>query len=127
MFGAGGINECPASSVRIETEAACRTAAAAAGKSVYEGFLDPFVVSYDWIPRGCYFVNSNNYVYFNIHPVGGAGQPSYRLLCAAVTTGAPPPHADARVRATLSQCALSVLLTATRIGVLGYAFATDYN
>jgi hypothetical protein len=99
VSGAAGSNECPAGSVRIETGAACRTAAAAAGKTVYEGFLDPFVVSYDYLPRGCYFVASINHVYFNTHPVGGAGQSNFRLLCAAVTTGAPPPHADAHARA----------------------------
>ncbi len=99
MSGAGGSNECPPGSLRIETEAACRTAAAAAGKPVAEVFGNKFVVSYDWLPRGCYFVNSNNHAYFNTHPVGGAGQPNFRLLCAAVTSGAPPPHADARPRA----------------------------
>ncbi len=84
VFGDEGSNECPAGSVRIETEAACRTAATAAGKTPSSYFVetDP-----DY-PRGCYA--STNYAYFNIDAVG-AGQFSSRLLCAALaaTTGAP--------------------------------------
>ncbi len=92
MSGAAGSNACPAGSVRIETEAACRTAVAAAGKTVpSSGFVetDPFY------PRGCYHT-TGNYAFLNTHTVG-AGY-SLQLLCAAlVTTGAPPPNAaDAR-------------------------------
>ena len=89
MSGAAGSNECPAGSVRIEAEAACRTAAAAAGKTVPSVFVqtDPYV------PRGCYYASDsnsvyNNYAYFNPHPVG-AGDSIYRLLCV-ITAGAPP-------------------------------------
>ncbi len=88
VSGAAGSNECPAGSARIETEAACRTAAAAAewGKTVGSGFVetDP---NY---PRGCYF--TSNTAYFNTDAVG-TGNSDAQLLCAAVsTTGAPPPH-----------------------------------
>ncbi len=50
VSGAAGSNECPAGSTRIEAEAACRIAAAAAGKTVPSSFVetDPTY------PRGCY-------------------------------------------------------------------------
>jgi hypothetical protein len=94
-------NVCPAGSVRIETEAACRTAVAAAGKRIDSSF----VVTDSGYPRGCFNTGcdpvdpSCNYAYFNAHPLG-AVPTSYgqRLLCAAVTTGAPP-RACARVDA----------------------------
>ncbi len=86
VSGAAGSNECPAGSVRIETEAACRTAAAAAGKTFAS------VVTLSTAPRGCYYVTSSNNAYFNTHAVG-AGVSSRQLLCAALdTTGAPPPN-----------------------------------
>ena len=91
VFGAAGKNECPAGSVRIETEAACRTAAAAAGKTFFPVQTDPAY------PRGCYHRTSWNDAYFNTHAVG-AGSPNYRLLCAAITTGAPPLHQVAHAR-----------------------------
>jgi hypothetical protein len=88
VFGAAGSNECPAGSVRIETEAACRAAAAAAGKTVDSAFVETEPA----YPRGCYnyIFAADDTVYFNTHAVG-AGGASSRLLCAAaVTTGAPP-------------------------------------
>ncbi len=84
MSGAAGSNECPAGSVRIETEAACRTAAAAAGKTTGDSY---FVRTDYSSPRGCYY-DTYNYASFNTHAVG-AGYSSHQLLCAAVTTGAP--------------------------------------
>jgi hypothetical protein len=95
VSGAAGSNECPAGSVRIETEAACRTAAAAAGKTAgAEGF--PFVETDAAYPRGCYY--GTNDAYFNTHAVG-AGYSGTQLLCAALATGAPLTRrcADARV------------------------------
>ncbi len=84
VSGAAGSNACPAGSVRIETEAACRTAAAAAGKT-----FGSTSVEADY-PRGCYIWTDDNKAYFNPDAVG-AGAPDARLLCAAVaTTGAPP-------------------------------------
>ncbi len=80
VSGAAGSNECPAGSVRIEAEAACRTAAAAAGKSFQ------YVQTGSGDPRGCYYTGRNN-AYFNLHAVG-AGFPGTQLLCAAITTGA---------------------------------------
>jgi hypothetical protein len=93
VSGAWNSNECPAGSERIETEAACRTAAAAAGKTAGA----PFGGTYPGYPRGCYLYYYNGYAYFNAHVVG-AGEASSRLLCAAVTgpTGAPPPRRCAR-------------------------------
>jgi hypothetical protein len=82
VSGDVGSNECPAGSARIATEAACRTAAAAAGKT-FAG-----VEAEATYPRGCYYTTNYNYVYFNIHAVG-AGNPIRQLLCAATVTGAP--------------------------------------
>jgi hypothetical protein len=78
-----GSNECPADSVRIEAEAACRTAAAAAGKTPYQAFVE---TDAGW-PRGCYYTTSNT-AYFNTHLVG-AGLARAQLLCAVVSAGAP--------------------------------------
>jgi hypothetical protein len=85
-------NECPAGSVRIATEAACRTAAAAAGKSFSA------VATMSERPRGCFYYteyNGGNNAFFNADAVG-AGDYFSRLLCAALTTGAPL-HAPTRV------------------------------
>ena len=73
--------------MRIETEAACRTAAAAAGKT-FAGVETVLT----W-PRGCLYPIDTYGVNFNRNAVG-AGHSCYRLLCAAVvsTTGAPPPN-----------------------------------
>ncbi len=85
VSGAVNSNECPAGSVRIETEAACRTAVAAAGKTPMPGSpWTNFVISDPDRPRGCYY-SSLNYAFFNTHAVG-AGHPYAQLLCAA---GAP--------------------------------------
>ncbi len=84
VFGPFFGNECPAGSVRIEAEAACRAAVAAAGKTPGSNFVetDPE------FPRGCYYTRTYNYAYFNTHAVG-AGDSDSQLLCAALTTGAP--------------------------------------
>ena len=87
VSGAAGSNECPAGSVRIETEAACRTAAAAAGKDVDPSF---FAGTFPNAPRGCYYVTCINSAYFNPHAVG-AGDINAQLLCATATAGALPP------------------------------------
>ena len=91
VSGASGSNACPAGSARIETEAACRTAAAAAGMT-----FGVVVTDYS-SPRGCYYSTGFNAAYFNAHAVGG-GNSYYQPLCAAVTTGAPLTRrcADAR-------------------------------
>jgi hypothetical protein len=83
VAGAAGSNECPAGSVRIETEAACRTAATAAGKTPSPTFM----LSDSYAPRGCFYSIYTNYAFFNAHAVG-AGNSAHQLLCAAVT-GAP--------------------------------------
>jgi len=78
--------------VRIETEAACRTAAGAAGKAVGWKFLKTNAT----YPSGCYY-DWFNMAYFNTDPVGGSSL-SYTLLCAAVTTtGAPDRCARTRI------------------------------
>ncbi len=85
VSGAAGSNACPAGSVRIETEAACRTAAAAAGKTPSTSTSYPFVQTASYTPRGCYYDTSTNDAWFNTHAVG-AGWPSHQPLC---TAGAP--------------------------------------
>jgi hypothetical protein len=95
VSGDAGSNACPAGSARIATEAACRTAAAAAGKTPGSTFVDTRPDH----PQGCYYRTDSNYAYFNDHAVG-AGRSTDQLLCAAlVTTGAPLTRrcADARV------------------------------
>jgi hypothetical protein len=89
MSGPWRSNECPAGSERIVTEAACRTAGAAAGKT-FGG-----TVTYAIYPRGCFYCIDS--AYFNRDAVG-AGDASSRLLCAAVTTGAPPRPPPMRAR-----------------------------
>jgi hypothetical protein len=96
VSGADGSNDCPLGSGRIETEAACRTAAAAAGKSV------PSVNNNDWDPRGCFYYNYE--AYFNKHRVG-AGLSGRQLLC---TTGARD-SLTARVRTGYSKGTRRVL------------------
>jgi hypothetical protein len=83
VSGAAGSNECPAGSVRIETEAACHTAAAAAGKNV------PIVETWTDYPRGCFHETRSNVAYFNTLVVG-AGNPNAQLLCAALATAGAP-------------------------------------
>ena len=95
MSGAVGSNECPAGSVRIETAAACRTAATATGKTPSSSFVE----TYSYVPRGCYSSTSTNAVFFNTDPVG-AGYSAAKLLCATATrpTGAlPGTHAQTRM------------------------------
>jgi hypothetical protein len=77
VSGAAGSNACPAGSARIEAEAACRTAAAAAGKTIPWLIFVGTDAAY---PRGCYY-NTGNYAYFNTHAVG-AGDSDTQLLCA---------------------------------------------
>ncbi len=102
VSGAAGSNACPVGSVRIVTEAACRTAAAAAGKTPGS----TFVWTDSTYPRGCYYDTINNYAYLNMHAVG-AGSSGRQLLCAAVTTGAPL-HAPTRRRACASRYSRAV-------------------
>ncbi len=86
VSGAVGSNACPAGSVRIESEAACRTAAAAEGKTAGS----PFVEAVSDYPPGCYYSTSGT-AYFNTHAVGAA-KSGYKLLCATLaSTGAPSP------------------------------------
>jgi hypothetical protein len=87
-----GSNECPAGSARIEAEAECLTAAAAAGKTPWSTFVETNA----YAPRGCYY-DSYNDANLNAHAVG-AGNLNAQLLCAAATTGALPPRPPVRVR-----------------------------
>ncbi len=90
ISGAAGSNACPAGSTRIVTEAACRTAAAAASKTPTPL---SFMRTEPDLPRGCYY--ATDYAFFNAHAVG-AGNSNAQLLCATATSGAPPPSMRAR-------------------------------
>ena len=81
VSGAAGSNECPAGSVRIEAEAACRAAATATGKTAGS----PFGVTSPIPPRGCYYSTITNRAFLNADAVG-AGHPNARLLCAGAPT-----------------------------------------
>ncbi len=83
-LGADGSNACPAGSVRIETELACRIAAAATNMIPGSSFVGTWSV----YPRGCYYNTYYDNAYFNTDPVG-AGNSRGQLLCARSTTGAP--------------------------------------
>jgi hypothetical protein len=110
VSGAAGSNECPAGSVRIETGAACRAAAAAAGKTPSETFAG----HYPTFPRGCFYYSSSDTAFFNTHE-DGDGDYDFQLLCAAVvTTGARPPHPCARACA-LGACRGIACVRACRI------------
>ena len=85
VSGAAGSNACPAGSARIETEAACRTAVAAAGKTVGSYFVE----TTSTYPKGCYYLTSSNKAYFNTHAVG-AGNSYTQPLCAALATAGAP-------------------------------------
>ncbi len=84
VSGAAGSNACPAGYFRIETEAACQTAAAAAGMTV----PSDFVGTWSYYPRGCYHWTRSNYAYFNTHAVGAGF--FLRLLCAATANAGAP-------------------------------------
>ncbi len=96
VSGAAGSNECPAGSARIEAEAACRTAVAAAGKRLFEA---TFMQTDSRFPRGCYYATTTSTAWFNKVAVGAGGS-NLALLCAALATGAPLTRrcANARVR-----------------------------
>ncbi len=81
VSGAVGSNECPAGSVRIETEPACRAASAAAGKTPSTLTSYPFVETFSTTPRGCVYSTTTNTAWFNTHAVG-AGYSGFQLLCA---------------------------------------------
>jgi hypothetical protein len=120
ISGAIDSNACPAGSVRIEDEAACRTAAAAAGKPVPSLY---FVQTFSAYPRGCYYVTTTNNAYFNAHAVG-AGSSRYQLLCAAVTTGALPPRLRfGRACAPMRDCCDGMGNSGLHVGRIGYEFS----
>ena len=108
MSGSAGRNECPAGSSRIETEAVCRAAVAATGKTLGS----PFVDSNPDFPRGCYLMTND--AFFNQHVPGGSDSGS-RLLCSVVSAvvtapeSVPPPArrtlVDPRTRMRTWVCA----------------------
>ncbi len=118
VSGAVWSNECPAGSVRIETEAACRTAAAAAGKTPTSF---SFMRTDPEFPRGCFY--NNNFAYFNAHAVGAVA-PDARLLCAAATTGALPPRLRfGRARTLMRDCCDGMGSRGMHVGRIGHEFS----
>ncbi len=105
MPGAAGSNECPAGSVRIETQAACRAAAAAAGKTPHSF---SFVETNSGWPRGCYYNTNSNDAYFNTHAVG-AGMSGSHLLCAALASTGAPQTGACQQRHSARVCAYMVV------------------
>ncbi len=85
MWAVAGSNECPAGSVRIETNSACSEAGYDIGIPTEMSWTSPDM------PRGCFYYINNKVMWFNDHAVG-TGNSGHQLLCAAVTTGAPLPR-----------------------------------
>jgi hypothetical protein len=89
VFGTAGSNDCPAGSVRIIDETACRNAAVAAGKTAALGFVETNSI----YPKGCYYDSITDAAALNNHATG-ASNPRTLLLCCdgctAAPTGAPP-------------------------------------
>ena len=81
-WGEDGSNQCPASYYAIDTEAACESAAAAAGKAYIGSETDP---SY---PSGCFFYQDDDGFCFNAAAVG-AGYPGTQLLCSGAARSRP--------------------------------------
>jgi hypothetical protein len=76
-FGASDTNSCPPASSKIDTEAACESAAAAVGLTYGGSETLPFS------PTGCFLNVAAHRIIFNRHPAGAPGaftQP----LCAGV-------------------------------------------
>ncbi len=79
VVGTNG-NDCPAGYARIETEPACRTAAAALGDT-FDGSIQDA-----GIPRGCFLdLNDNDLIFFNTHIVGRLD-----VAMPVICIGAPP-------------------------------------
>ena len=74
--GDGG-NQCPTSYYRIVNEAACESAAAAAGELYYG------TDSAAYYPSGCVYLQGDA-VYLNTHPTG-SGSSGAQLLCSGAT------------------------------------------
>ena len=68
-------NTCPEGSARIETEAACQTAASAMGLAYGSSSLGD-----RGYPKGCFVYNGDGKAYFNPHRDGG-GDLQRRPLC----------------------------------------------
>ncbi len=82
-WGEDGSNRCPASYYAIDTEAACESAATAAGKAYRGSVTDP---SY---PSGCFFTRGdNNALTLNADAVG-TGEPGTQLLCSGAARVSP--------------------------------------
>ena len=82
-WGEDGSNQCPTSYYAIINEAACETAARAAGKDYRGRETDP---SY---PSGCFFGQRYDGFYFNADAVG-AGVRGAQLLCSGAARLARP-------------------------------------
>ncbi len=92
-FGAFKSNGCPVGYTRIESEAACVSAAASVGKTW------KYRESKSDRPKGCFFCDNIFHlgVYFNTHSTG-SGDGSSQPLCAG---GAPVPAQSLRICSTL--------------------------
>jgi hypothetical protein len=85
VYGVTSANECTALSARIVNETQCESAS---GRLNWTYAGAETVSNY---PRGCYLIEGDGSVYFNMHAVGD-GALGTKLLCAAsegFTSGAP--------------------------------------
>ena len=82
-WGEDGSNQCPASYYAIVNEAACETAATAAGEAYFGSWTVPS------LPIGCFFFQRYGGFYFNADAVG-AGVRGAQLLCSGAAHLARP-------------------------------------
>jgi hypothetical protein len=83
-WGEDGSNQCPARYYRIVNEAACESAATAAGNA-YDGSE-----TVPYLPSGCFFYQGDNGRFsFNADAVGSAGYPGTQLLCSGAARSRP--------------------------------------
>ena len=82
LLGSAGSNACPTGSMRIDTAAACRSAAAALGRSW--GSSGPW----DTYPKGCFYQSE---VYFNTHATGSSSAYTQPLCFAGAPLPPRPP------------------------------------
>ena len=83
-WGGDGGSQCPTRYYRIVYEAACESAAAAAGAR-YDGTASEYAY-----PSGCVYLQGGG-VYLNTHPTG-SGSPGAQLLCSGATLLARPAY-----------------------------------
>jgi hypothetical protein len=116
-WGEDGSNQCPTSYYAIVNEAACETAATAAGKAYVRSETDP---SY---PSGCYLYQDGGGFFFNADVVG-AGVLGVQLLCSGAARLARPAEAPRGQQFTKTHGLPWGTRRTTRTVLWGYSRAT---